>query len=149
MRLVTILLDEVDKISNICVYFEHCLERVDLLNNTVSVCRSKTLKPRPSDVSGKTPMKNNMAYQIDFDFLLGTDGINSSTRSFMMRSVDLNFQQEYSDTLWCGFHVESLEKNQANWVLDPTHIHIWPGGTSMLTAIPSIVGFFTVDITAQ
>lgn len=65
----------------------------------------------------------------------------------MMKYARLSYQQEYIDTLWCEFHI-SPSASDSSYMISPNHLHIWPGGSLMFIAIPSLDRSFTCTLFA-
>ena len=82
-----------------------------------------------------------------FDLIIGADGAHSATRYHLMKFARLDYQQEYIDTLWCEFHIAPRSSN-SSFAIDPNHLHIWPGGSFMFIAIPSLDKSFTCTLFA-
>ncbi len=84
---------------------------------------------------------------VDFDLLIGADGAHSSTRYHLMKYAQVTYQQEYIDALWCQFRIEP-EQPGPSFAISPSHLHIWPGGSFMFIAIPSLDKSFTCTLFA-
>lgn len=84
---------------------------------------------------------------MDFDLLIGADGAHSATRYHMMKYARVNYQQEYIDTLWCEFRIDPKPSN-LDFAINPNRLHIWPGGSLMFIAIPSLDKSFTCTLFA-
>lgn len=84
---------------------------------------------------------------MNFDLLIGADGAHSATRYHMMKFARLNYQQEYIDTLWCELQIPP-KSSDSSFAIDPNHLHIWPGGSFMFIAIPSLDKSFTCTLFA-
>lgn len=84
--------------------------------------------------------------EVSFDLLIGADGAHSAVRFHMMKYARVNYQQEYIDTLWCEFHIDP--QPNSSFAIDPNHLHIWPGGSFMFIAIPSLDKSFTCTLFA-
>jgi len=65
----------------------------------------------------------------------------------MMKFARVNFQQEYIDTLWCEFHIDP-KSSDSSFAIHPNRLHIWPGGSLMFIAIPSLDKSFTCTLFA-
>ena len=65
----------------------------------------------------------------------------------MMKFARLDYQQEYIDTLWCEFLIPP-KSSDSSFAIDPNHLHIWPGGSFMFIAIPSLDKSFTCTLFA-
>ena len=85
--------------------------------------------------------------EVEFDLLIGADGAHSGTRYHLMKFSRVTYQQEYIDILWCEFHVPPQGPN-GDWAIDPNHLHIWPAGSFMFIAIPSLDRSFTCTLFA-
>ena len=64
-----------------------------------------------------------------------------------MKFARLDYQQEYIDTLWCEFQIPP-RSSDSSFAIDPNHLHIWPGGSFMFIAIPSLDKSFTCTLFA-
>lgn len=90
--------------------------------------------------------------EVPFDFLIGADGAHSAVRYHLMKFTRMSYQQEYIDTLWCEFTIQPLTPSDPNYgmyngfALSPNHLHIWPGGSFMFIAIPSLDKSFTCTL---
>ena len=84
---------------------------------------------------------------MSFDLIVGADGAHSATRYHLMKFARLDYQQEYIDTLWCEFHIPP-RPSDSSFAIDPNHLHIWPGGSFMFIAIPSLDKSFTCTLFA-
>ena len=84
---------------------------------------------------------------VDFDLLIGADGAHSAARFHMMKFARVNFQQEYIDTLWCEFRIGPISPD-SSFAIHPNRLHIWPGGSLMFIAIPSLDRSFTCTLFA-
>ncbi len=65
----------------------------------------------------------------------------------MMKFARIDYQQEYIDTLWCQFHIDP-KSSDADFAIHPNRLHIWPGGSLMFIAIPSLDKSFTCTLFA-
>ena len=83
----------------------------------------------------------------NFDLLIGADGAHSAARFHMMKFARVNFQQEYIDTLWCEFRI-APKSSDSEFAIHPNRLHIWPGGSLMFIAIPSLDRSFTCTLFA-
>lgn len=62
----------------------------------------------------------------------------------MMKFAQMNFSQEYIDTLWSEFTIRPSAVH--DFRMSPNHLHIWPAGDSMFIAIPSVDRSFTCTL---
>lgn len=132
------LLDELGSMPNVKLLFNHKLTGADF-NRKVAWFEQRGKKvsneSRPSEA------------EVHFDFLIGADGAHSSARYHLMKFLQMSYQQEYIDTLWCEFQIPPKEHYdtsipESQFYISPHHLHIWPGKEYMFIAIPSLVSSF-------
>ena len=126
------LLDELDHMPNVRFFYNHKLVGADFDNKRAWFEKRHPSAPRYSRAE---------EIEIGFDFLIGADGAHSAVRYHLMKFTRMNYSQEYIDTLWCEFHIEPTSEGQFR--ISPNHLHIWPGGSFMFIAIPSLDKSFT------
>lgn len=122
---------------NVKLFFRHKLTGADFKNHKawfeVSSAKARTT---PADA-------RDQEVEVSFDFLIGADGAHSAARYHMMKFAQMDYQQEYIDTLWCEFTIEARQNRTDNleskFAISPYHLHIWPGQSFMFIAIPSAV----------
>lgn len=142
-----ILLNELEKFSNVKLLFNHKLTGADFKQ------RKAWFEQR------RVSNGNNRSAEIEvnFDVILGCDGAHSSVRYHMMKFVRMNYEQTYIDTLWCEFTIPpSTSSNTISttpsakdgWATSPNHLHIWPEKDEMFIAIPSTDRSFTCTLFA-
>lgn len=95
----------------------------------------------------KGEQKRAPEIEVDFDLLIGADGAHSAVRFHMMKFARVTYQQEYIDTLWCEFHIKP-KQHDSSFAIDANHLHIWPAGSFMFIAIPSLDKSFTCTLFA-
>ncbi|EPB87261.1 hypothetical protein HMPREF1544_05983 [Mucor circinelloides 1006PhL] len=129
-RLNELLLDEAQSLENVTIYFEHRLISADFDNHTIEFMTS----------DGKKTYKN--------DFIIGADGAYSKTRTQMMRSMRMDYNQQYIDTGYCELSMPPAKgpDGKPTFALDPNHLHIWPRHTFMLIALPNPDFSFTCTL---
>ena len=148
------LLDVLDRMPNVTVYFNHKMTGADF-KKKIAWFERRTQKPRKDHAQHPTGSDDSPKHlweaqprpseiDVTFDLLIGADGAHSAARFHMMKFVRLNYQQEYIDTLWCEFRI----KPQTDFAISPDHLHIWPGGSLMFIAIPSCDKSFTCTLFA-
>ncbi|KAK3182485.1 kynurenine 3-monooxygenase, mitochondrial precursor [Lecanicillium sp. MT-2017a] len=133
------LLDAVEAMPNVEIYFNHKLTGADFRAGKAWIENRDRLSPsgRPREI------------EIDFDIMVGADGAHSAVRYHMMKYLRMDYQQEYIDTLWCEFRIEPKQVNSdgiGEYRTSPNHLHIWPGKDFMFIAIPSEDGSFTCTL---
>ncbi|KAI8373472.1 hypothetical protein EDC96DRAFT_438354 [Choanephora cucurbitarum] len=129
-RLNELLLDAIEKMKDVTIYFEHRLTQIDLDYNRLEFSTSDGKKE----------------YQPDF--IIGADGAYSRTRSQMMRRMRMNFEQRYIDAGYCELSMPAAKgaDGKPAFALDPNHLHIWPRHTFMLIALPNPDFTFTCTL---
>lgn len=146
------LLDYLENMPNLKLHFNHKLTGADFRKNIAWFEQRKQTKTDhaqnptesvPSDVEQERPIE----ISVEFDFLIGADGAHSATRYHLMKYARLTYHQEYIDTLWCEFHIKP-KSSDSSFAISPNHLHIWPGGSFMFIAIPSLDKSFTCTLFA-
>ena len=148
------LLDTLDTIPNVTVHFNHKMTGADYKRGVAwfeqhshGLRTDHAQHPTEANDSSKhlwQAPKRPSEISVDFDFLIGADGAHSAARFHLMKYARLDYQQEYIDTLWCEFRI----KPTPNFAISPDHLHIWPGGSLMFIAIPSLDKSFTCTLFA-
>ena len=144
------LLDALEKLPNVALHFNHKLTGADF--NKKIAWLEQQIPKRTDHAQNPTqdPQSQSSArateISIDFDFLIGADGAHSAVRYHMMKYARLNYQQEYIDTLWCEFRIQPTASS--DFAISPNHLHIWPAGSFMFIAIPSLDKSFTCTLFA-
>lgn len=131
------LLDELEKMPNLKFFFHHKLTGANFKSKKAWF---EVGKP------GETVAPRDRAQEVEvrFDLLLGADGAHSAARFHLMKFAQMNFSQEYIDTLWCEFTIPPSPDN--DFRISPNHLHIWPAGDFMFIAIPSLDKSFTCTL---
>ncbi|KAF1990296.1 kynurenine 3-monooxygenase [Aulographum hederae CBS 113979] len=138
------MLDELEKMPNVQFFFNHKLTGADFKQNLAWFERREAAGSA-SKQDGSKPHSEEI--QVPFDFMIGADGAHSSVRYNLMKYARMNYQQEYIDTLWCEFLIEPQKTAQGSQhAISPNHLHIWPGGSFMFIAIPSLDKSFTCTL---
>ena len=120
---------------NVKLIFNHKLVGADFRTNTAWFEKRSP--------HGSSPESHKTAeVEVKFDFMIGADGAHSPVRYHLMKFARVSYQQEYIDTLWCEFHISAAldgsTKGHNGFMLSPHHLHIWPAGSFMFIAIPSM-----------
>lgn len=147
------LLDSLQKLPNVTLHFNHKLTGADFNKKTAwfeeqghTKMTDHAQNPTQGDGLWHEP-KRATEISVDFDLLIGADGAHSAARYHMMKFARLDYQQEYIDTLWCEFQIPP-KSSDLSFAIDPNHLHIWPGGSFMFIAIPSLDKSFTCTLFA-
>ncbi|KAL2813539.1 hypothetical protein BJX63DRAFT_215138 [Aspergillus granulosus] len=139
--LSNVLLDELERMPNIKLFFNHKLTGADFNANKAWFERRVPGEAPLPGSSGRVP-----EIEVSFDFLIGADGAHSASRFHMMKFARVDYQQEYIDTLWCEFRIPPSPDN--DFLISPDHLHIWPGKEFMFIALPSVDKSFTCTLFA-
>ncbi|KAL8829881.1 MAG: hypothetical protein Q9191_001750 [Dirinaria sp. TL-2023a] len=145
------LLDALEKLPNVRFFFGHKLTGANFNSNTAWFERreasARTDHAQNPTQDGKQDSDRPKELSVKFDLLIGADGAHSAARYHMMKYARLSYQQEYIDTLWCEFKIEPKQPN-GSFAISPNHLHIWPAGSFMFIAIPSLDQSFTCTLFA-
>ena len=131
------LLDELENMPNVKFFFRHKMTGADF--------RKKKAWFEVAQ-SGDKPSSESRAPEIEvkFDLLLGADGAHSATRHHLMKFARMDFLQEYIDCLWCEFTIPP--SRDGDFRISPNYLHIWPAGSFMFIALPSLDKSFTCTL---
>jgi kynurenine 3-monooxygenase len=131
------LLNELEAMPNVKFFFRHKMTGADFRNKKAWFEIAQ---------SGDTPTSEGRATEIEveFDLLLGADGAHSAARHHLMKFARMDFSQEYIDCLWCEFTIPPSE--DGDFRISPNHLHIWPAGSFMFIALPSLDKSFTCTL---
>lgn len=119
------LLDHVESMPNVKLFFSHKLVGVDF---------NKKLAWFERHQKSDDPIRGT-ELEVPFDFMIGADGAFSATRYHLQKFIPMAYQQEYIDKLWCQFHVPPTANG--DYRLPPNYLHIWPQDDSMFIALPN------------
>ena len=126
--------------SNVKTFFNHKLTGADFKRNLAWFEQRENFLPGG-------PTRRPPEIEVNFDFMIGADGAHSAVRYHLMKFARMSYQQEYIDTLWCEFAIPPVsEAEGGGFRLSPNHLHIWPCGTFMFIAIPSLDRSFTCTL---
>lgn len=136
------LLDYLEQMPNVALHFNHKLTGADFNKNIAWFEQRKLAKTdhaqNPTDnTMWKPEPERAKEISVNFDLLIGADGAHAASRYHMMKFARLTYQQEYIDTLWCEFRIKP-KSSDGSFAISPNHLHIWPGGSLMFIAIPSL-----------
>ncbi|KAK4574354.1 kynurenine 3-monooxygenase, mitochondrial precursor [Recurvomyces mirabilis] len=140
VTLTELLLNELDSLPNVKLFFRHKITAVDLERQQVQVT-DESLGGRPGQ--NHRSEQQNISQHV-FDLLLGCDGTYSAVRASMMRSSRLDYSQTLVDALWCQFTIPAATTGSyttpsasKGFSVSPEHLHIWPNNEMMFMAIPA------------
>lgn len=140
-NLTSLLLDELERLPNVSLHFQHKITAVNFEHQKVLVEGERPLRQKCSH-QGPT-FQDHTEYP--FDLLLGCDGAHSVVRASMMKSARIDFAQTWLDLMWCQFTIPPVTKDsytspsaRDGFATSPNHLHIWPHDEMMFMAIPSV-----------
>ncbi|KAJ4373954.1 kynurenine 3-monooxygenase, mitochondrial precursor [Neocucurbitaria cava] len=129
-ELNTTLLDYLEEMPNVKLFFNHKLVGVDFKKRVAWFeHRTRSIEEQGDE------------FEMRFDLMIGADGAHSAVRYHLMKFVPMSFQQEYIDKLWCQFHVPPTP--DGDFRIPPNYLHIWPQDDSMFIALPNLDKTFT------
>jgi len=145
------LLDALEKMPNVKLAFGHKLTGADFKSKRAWFEMQNMGKNGSQDTTSNSTDKRAAEIEIHFDFMIGADGAHSAVRFHLMKFARMSYQQEYINTLWCEFHIPPAAAAKSNersdgFKLSPNHLHIWPAGSMMFIAIPSMDKSFTCTL---
>ncbi|MAP66857.1 MAG: kynurenine 3-monooxygenase [Candidatus Marinimicrobia bacterium] len=122
-KLNEILLNKVEESSNVKIYFNHSLDKIekDLLF-----------------------FKNNIKYNINNNIIFGTDGFNSKVRDHIDSKNENKTKIDYLGHSYKELNISSDKKNL--FQLKENVLHIWPRNDFMLIALPNTDRSFTCTL---
>jgi kynurenine 3-monooxygenase len=125
-----LLLDAIEKLPNVELYFNHGCQEVDLENASADFY----------------DYLNDRKVTLKADLLFGTDGAGSMVRKAMFNQRDFLFS--YSQNwLTHGYKEITIPANRdGGFKTEKNALHIWPRGEDMLIALPNLDGSFTVTL---
>ncbi|KAI8332878.1 kynurenine 3-monooxygenase-like protein [Chlamydoabsidia padenii] len=125
------VLQAAEQCPNVTIYFEHKLDRIDFESGWMEFLQG------PDKI-----IVNSHA-----DLIIGADGAYSKVRAQMMRTIRMNYQQEYINTSYCELHMPAkIVDGKRTYAMDPNHLHIWPRQDFLITAIPDKDHTFTCTL---
>ena len=140
---------------NVTLHFNHKLTGADFNKKTAWF---EEQRPRKTDhpqnptqpSSDQSTSSRPAEIAVNFNLLIGADGAHSATRYHMMKYARVNYTQSYIDTLWCEFRIPPSPSpaSDSTFAISPHHLHIWPAGSMMFIAIPSLDHSFTCTLFA-
>nr|OQO21944.1 hypothetical protein B0A51_12327 [Rachicladosporium sp. CCFEE 5018] len=155
-----VLLNELEGLPNVKLIFHSKLTGADFRKRKAWFETTPAKAPQTADGAQIAQPQHDdrpKEREISFDLLLGCDGAHSSVRYHLMKSLRMDYQQSYIDTLWCEFTIPAASDTTtpspspsatSGFATSPNHLHIWPSATSMFIAIPSVDKTFTCTLFA-
>ncbi|MGX1023889.1 FAD-dependent oxidoreductase [Psychroflexus sp. MBR-150] len=124
-----LLLNEVEKHDNVKLIFQAACHSVDVENAKANFKNEKT----------------DEDFEIQADYIIGTDGAGSVVRQALMKNRDLRFSFS-QNFLTHGYKELSISPKDGQHQIYKNALHIWPRGENMLIALPNLDGSFTVTL---
>ena len=131
-----VLLNDLESLPNVRIFFQHKLTGADFRRKKAWF---EIVEHANDENAGRAK-----EIEVDFDFMIGCDGAHSATRHHMMKFARMDYQQEYIDCLWCEFTMPASESG--DFRISPNHLHIWPAGSFMFIALPSLNNSFVCTL---
>ncbi|RIA98561.1 hypothetical protein C1645_685754 [Glomus cerebriforme] len=130
--LLELLLNTAAKFMNVKMYFQHQLKRCDFDIGKLEFENKKTGK------------------QVEYsaDLIIGADGAFSTVRTQIMRTVRMDYSQEYISHAYLELIVPPKvnDNGEEEFAMDPNHLHIWPLHSFMMIALPNRNKSFTCTL---
>ncbi|GJJ74472.1 kynurenine 3-monooxygenase [Entomortierella parvispora] len=126
------LITAAEELSNVEFSFNVALKRADLDKGTLT-------------------LENKVTKEIvhaEADLIIGCDGAYSAVRNSLMRYVRMDFEQGYIPHGYCELSIPAKigPNGEAEFAMDPEHLHIWPRHKFMMIALPNPDKSFTVTL---
>jgi kynurenine 3-monooxygenase len=131
------LLDELETMPNVKFFFRHKMTGADFR-------KKKAWFEVTQSGDGQSSNRRAPEIEVEFDLLLGADGAHSAARHHLMKFARMDFSQKYIDCLWCEFTIPPSK--DGDFRISPNHLHIWPAGSFMFIALPSLDKSFTCTL---
>lgn len=146
-ELNALLLDKLDKLPNVTLYFQQKLTGADFDRKKAWF---EDLSAKPA-YSAENPSRRAPEHEVSFDLMIGADGAHSAVRFHMMKFARVDYTQTYIDCLWSEFTMTPASDSASTrypdgYRLSPNHLHIWPAGSSMFIALPTHAGSFVCTL---
>lgn len=124
-ELNAVLLDSAERLPGVHLYFDHRLTAMDIDARTLSFAGPDG----PVDVAA--------------DAIIGADGAFSVVRRAMQGRDGFDFSQDYLSHSYKELTIPPVD---GDFALDPSALHIWPRGASMMIALPNLNRSFTATL---
>jgi kynurenine 3-monooxygenase len=124
-RLNEILLHTAEAAPGVTVEFGHQLETVDLDAGVLRFRTGDGMRERTADL------------------VLGADGSYSAARRAVTFRPGFDFSQDFLEH---GYKELTIPPVGGDFAIDPTALHIWPQGSSMMIALPNLDRSFTCTL---
>ncbi len=122
------LLDALDRLPNVRVFFSHRCTGVDLATNTLHIA---------DDAGGGS-------LDVPCETIVGADGAFSAVRASLQRQERFDYSQEYLSHGYKELSIPPLPGG--GFRMEPHALHIWPRRRFMMIALPNADGSFTCTL---
>lgn len=123
------LLNEAARLDSVRMHFEHACIDVDI--------------DRPAAVFERP---GGGVVREEADLLLGVDGAFSAVRNRLMKTDRFEYEQTYLKHGYKELHIPPVAGREGGYAMEPSALHIWPRGGSMMIALPNRDGSFTCTL---
>jgi kynurenine 3-monooxygenase len=123
-----LMLREAEATGSVAYHFNQTVQHVDLPQKTFTVYDAQT----------------EATQQVQFDWLIGTDGSGSAVREAIAKKTG---GSQYVD--WLDHYYKELNipaDRTGRHAIEKNALHIWPRGGFMVIALPNLDGSFTVTL---
>ena len=124
------LLSEAEACTNVSIYFQYKLTKIDFNTMTLTFLNS----------SGPTPRE----VMVKHDFIFGCDGAYSTVRKQMKRHDHINFHQEYAYHGYKELVIPPTEDGKH--ALESDHFHLWGKDEYVAVGVPNVDGKFRISL---
>ncbi|MFZ9986704.1 MAG: FAD-dependent oxidoreductase [Candidatus Nanopelagicales bacterium] len=124
-ELNAVLLDAAERLPSVSLHFDHRLTVLDIDARTLSFAGP------------------DGTVEVTADAIIGADGAFSVVRRAMQGRDGFDFSQDY---LSHSYKELSIPPVDGDFALDPSALHIWPRGASMMIALPNLDKSFTATL---
>jgi kynurenine 3-monooxygenase len=121
------LLNVASKLENVQFFFEHKCDYIDFEKREVTF-----------------ELPNSEKKKVKLDLIVGTDGVYSAVRKFLMRKVRMDYSQHY---IGHGYKELTIRPTaEGEYRLSNKGLHIWPRHSFMMIALPNKDKTFTCTL---
>lgn len=124
-ELNAVLLDAAEALPTVTLHFEHRLSALDIDASTLSF------------------VGPDGSVEVTADAIIGADGAFSVVRRAMQSREGFDYSQDYLSHSYRELNIPAVD---GDFALDPSALHIWPRGASMMIALPNLDKSFTATL---
>jgi len=123
-----LMMDRAELHPRVSMHFEQACQRIDLKNRTLEIL----------------DQRNQQLRRVEYDVLIGADGVGSPVRKAILRATGGNCSTEMLDHDYKELVLPPVRDGQH--AIEREALHIWPRGGFMLIALPNPDGSYTVTL---